>query len=143
VRTGATHRIGGPGFIFSLPESWSVAHTERGVVARSDGWLVSVTRFRLTKAYEPSQFTAATKELDRVAAQLAVESGGKVTQRQTVTVDGDAARAYRYSGKRAQTRIGFVLRGRAEYQLLCESPPSSSADRDGACALLFDTFIIR
>jgi hypothetical protein len=142
VRTGPTHRIGGPGFTFALPESWSVAHTERGVVARSSGYLVSVTRFQLAKTYEPSQFAAATKELDRVASQLAAESGGTVTQRQTVTVDGDAVRAYRYSGKRAETRIGFVLKGRSEYQLLCQSPPRSSADHDGACALLFRTFSV-
>jgi hypothetical protein len=142
-RAVSTHRLGGPGFTFSAPESWRVAHTQRGVVARSGGYLVSVTRFQLEKAYRPAQFDAATKELDRLASQLAAESGGTVTRRETVTVDGESVRAYRYSGKHAQTRIGFVLRDRSEFQLLCRSPPGAGADRDGACALLFGTFSAR
>lgn len=129
------------GFSVSLPRGWQVTHAERGLSARHGGYEVSVTRFRLQKPYAPSEFDAAAAQLDRVARQLAVRSGGKVTASTTVTVDGVRARAYTYTGRRADIRIGFVLRGLSEYQLLCRGPAGSgAAGPDGACGLLFDTF---
>jgi hypothetical protein len=96
---------------------------------------VSVQVFPLLKPYRPSLFAAASKELDRVAAQLAAKDGSRLTQRETTTVDGRRIRAYRFG----TTRIGFVLVGKREYQLLCELPPDGK-DADGACGLLFSSF---
>ena len=58
-----------------------------------------------------------------------------LTQKQTIEVDGRRIRAYRFGS----TRIGFVLRGKREYQLLCQLPPAGD-DTDGACDLLFKSF---
>ncbi len=94
-----------------------------------------MTTYTLLKAYRPALFGPAARELDRVAAKLAAEAGGKLAERQTIEVAGRKVRAYRFGS----TRIGFVLLGKREYQLLCELPPNGS-DSDGACALLFKSF---
>ena len=58
--------------------------------------------------------------------------------------DGQKVRAYRLtvkpaSGTAFDERIGFVLHGKREYQLLCRAPVGAG-DPDGACALLYSTF---
>jgi hypothetical protein len=85
----------------------------------------SVKVFHLRKPYDPAEFAAAAKVMDRIAKQLRAGAG------ETVTVDGRKARAYSLPGGK---RIGFVLAGSSEYQLYC--PKASS----GACSLLFQTF---
>jgi hypothetical protein len=109
------------------------------VTARKGGELVSVTAFRLLKPYDPDRFTAAAKELDGIAAKLAAQAGGDLTEKTTTTVDGQKVRAYRYTAGANVIRVGFVLVGRREYQLLCRLS-RGGADPDGACALLFDSF---
>jgi hypothetical protein len=142
--------VRGPGFRFEAPDSWHATRTPRGVVAKpaagDAGVLVSATTFRLLKAYEPARFTEAVKELDGVAAKLARNAHGKLTSSETTTVDGHRIRAYRFtsnpvSGGSFQNRIGFVLRGRTEVQLLCQAP-AGKTDPDGACALLFGSFTL-
>jgi hypothetical protein len=118
-----------------------VTRPANGVVARKGDFRVSATTFPLLKTYEPGMFDAVARELDGVAAKLAAQAGGKVTEEVTTTVDGRKIRAYRYSGGRTETRIGFVLDGKREYQLLCEVPTGAS-DPDGACTLLFDSFSV-
>lgn len=105
-----------------------------GVTSRSDGSLVSVTRFRLRRRYDSSMFAAAVPQLDRVASGLAADAGAKLTSRATALVAGRRSRVYRYRN----TKLGFVLAGRFEYQLLCRSP--GGGDPGGACALLFSSF---
>jgi hypothetical protein len=137
----------GPGFRFEAPAGWttkttaSAAEAEQGAAGTS---AVSATVFTLQKPYSPKLFPAAAKELDRVAAKLAAQSRTTLSERRTVTVDGGQIRAYRLTvhpaaGASFDERIGFVLRGRREYQLLCRAPVGSG-DPDGACALLFSTF---
>lgn len=104
------------------------------MTARSGGALVSVTRFRLRRRYDSSMFAAAVPELDRVAAGLAADDGTKLTSRSTALVAGRRSRVYRYR----DTRLGFVLVDRSEFQLLCRSP--GGGDPGGACALLFSSF---
>ena len=122
----------GHGFTVDVPAGWSVARTADRVVARHGGALVSVTRFPLRQPYDQSQFGAATRSLDAVAARLARAAGTSVGTAETVTVANRKARAYTYGTK----RIGFVLVGRDEYQLFCEQPGSA------ACGLLFDSFTL-
>ena len=125
----------GPGFSFSAPTGWSTNRTQRAVAVVSGKSRVSVTTYTLQKPYRPALFAAAAKELDGIAAKLAAEAGETLTQKQTIEVDGRRIRAYRFGS----TRIGFVLRGKREYQLLCQLPPAGD-DADGACDLLFKSF---
>jgi hypothetical protein len=118
----------------SVPKGWSTAVRGNGVTARSGDALVSVTRFRLQRRYDSSMFATAVPELDRVAAGLAADEGARLTSRSTTLVAGRRARVYRYRN----TKIGFVLVDRFEYQLLCRSP--GGGDPAGACALLFSSF---
>lgn len=128
--------VRGDGFTVSVPASWSASVQKGRIAARSGGALVSVTRFRLQRRYEPSMFAAAVPQLDRVAAGLAAEAKAKLTARATEVVAGRRSRVYRYR----DSKIGFVLAGRFEYQLLCRSP--GGGDPDGACALLFSSFAV-
>jgi hypothetical protein len=102
---------------------------------------VSVTEFTLQKRYNPALFDRAAKELDGVAAKLAAQAGATLTERATTTVDGRKIRAYRFANGSLQTRIGFVLLGKREFQLFCQMP-AGTTDPDGACALLFATFSV-
>ena len=136
----ATREVRGDGFAVEVPDGWEVSGAGQDkLTARRGDRLVSVTSFRLLKAYDPAKFGAAAKELDGIAAKLAAQAGGDLTEKTTTTVDGQRVRAYRYAEGAGQIRIGFVLVGKREYQLLCRLPPGG-ADPDGACALLFDTF---
>jgi hypothetical protein len=146
--TGPSHRVVGAGFSFSAPEGWTDTQTGATVVVRqpgqTEGPLVSATAYRLAKPYSAALFSKAARELDGVAAKLAQASGGTVTESVTTTVDGQKIRAYRFtahpSGKPStDDRIGFLLEGRHEYQLLCRVP-AGAGDPDGACALLFGSF---
>jgi len=136
--------VAGPGFRLSVPAGWTVQRTLRAVSARRGSALVSATAFTLVKRYSPALFSQAARELDGVAADLAAQSKGKVTERATTTVDGIRIRAYRFTGRRPagaayEERIGFVLDGKREYQLLCQAA-SGAGDPGGACALLFASF---
>jgi hypothetical protein len=143
----ANMTVKGPGFRFEAPAGWTAASTLRAAEARRDAAgsaLVSATDFTLLKPYSPSLFAAAAKELDRVAAKLAAQSHSTLAQTTTVVVDGRRIRAYRLtvhpsSGAAFDERIGFVLRGKREVQLLCRAPVGAG-DPDGACGLLYSSF---
>ncbi len=137
----ATQRARGPGFTFAAPAGWHVAAGANAVVARKGGALVSATRFPLVKPYRPALFAKAAKELDRVAAELAARSHAKLTESETTTVDGRRIRAYRLAARSYDDRIGFLLVGKREYQLLCQAG-AGSGDPDGACGLLFSSFTV-
>jgi hypothetical protein len=121
-----------------VPTGWAVRRTSDAIVAKRGKSTVSATVFTLQKPNDPARFAAAAEELDRIAAKLAGEAGGSVTEKVTTRVDGRRIRAYRFASKSAHMRIGFVLVGKREVQLLCDAP--GSTDTDGACALLFETF---
>ena len=135
----ATVQLHGPGLRFSAPSGWEVRRAATSVSAAKGEARVSVTVFKLLKPYAPALFGRAAKELDGVAAKLAAQDGSTVQKRETTTVDGRKIRAYRFANDTLQTRIGFVLVGRREYQLLCEAP-AGARDPDGACTLLFSSF---
>jgi len=111
-------------------------------VAAEDGDVdrVQVTTFRLVKPYRPALFAAASRELDRVAEQLATQLKGRLAARSTVTAGGRKARSYRIDHDGTSQEITFVLRGRDEFQLLCRRKD----DGDGAaCSQLVMTFALR
>ena len=130
----------GNGFTIQAPAGWQVARTARVVTARRGSALVSVSVFPLVKAYDPAIFDRAAKELDGVARRLAERAGGTITESRTTTVDGRKIRAYRFQAKGLETRVGFVLRGKREYQLLCRRP---LAGDDGACRELVASFRVQ
>jgi len=133
--------VHGPAFTFSARHDWTIRRTATSVAARKGSSLVSVTEFTLQKRYNPALFDRAAKELDGVAAKLAAQAGATLTERATTTVDGRKIRAYRFANGSLQTRIGFVLLGKREFQLFCQMP-AGTTDPDGACALLFATFSV-
>lgn len=108
--------------------------TAHALVASQGDSLVSVTRYTLLKPYDPELFDRTAKELDRVAARLAARSGGKLDESVTTVVDGRKIRAYRFASKGTAMRIGFVLVGKREYQLVC------SGNTGDPCSLLFSSF---
>jgi hypothetical protein len=119
-----------------VPEGWRVSRAARSVVAQKGSSRLSVTTFRLLKPYDPARFAAAAKELDGVAARLAVQAGGTLTESLTSVVAGRRIRSYRFESKGVATRIGFVLVARDEYQLVC------SGDTGDPCDLLFSSFTV-
>ncbi len=139
--------VKGIGFEFEAPPGWTTRTVGRAVEARQDAGgstVVSATAFTLLKPYNPTLFALAAKELDGIAAKLAVQSHSALVESKTVTVGGQKVRAYRLtvkpdSGTAFDERIGFVLHGKREYQLLCRAPVGAG-DPDGACALLYATF---
>ena len=137
---GLTQGVSGDGFTILVAEGWKVSGAGQGKVrARNGESLVSVTAFPLLKPYDPGKFDAAAKELDGIAAKLAAQAGAELTEKTTTTVDGRQVRAYRYTEGASEIRVGFVLVGKREYQLLCRLP-AGGADPDGACSLLFESF---
>jgi hypothetical protein len=125
----STRVIRGPGYTFSVPAGWKTSRPLRAVTAHNGKSRISVTTYTLQKPYSPALFAAASKELDGVAAKLAAAAGTALAEKQTVNVAGEKIRAYRFG----TMRIGFVLFGKREYQLLCDSAGD-------ACALLFKSF---
>jgi hypothetical protein len=133
--------VRGPGFHFGAPDGWDVRRSARTVAAEhGDVDRVQVTRFRLAKRYEPALFAAATRELDRVAEQLARRLGGRVVSRKTVVVDHRNSRWYRIEYNGRVHEITFVLDGRREYELLCRREKDGD---DAACRTLVRTFALR
>jgi hypothetical protein len=131
----------GPGFTFSAPHGWTVRRAATSVGARKGSSLVSVTEFTLQKPYNSALFDRAAKELDGVAGKLAAQAGATLTERATTTVDGRKIRVYRFANGSVQTKIGFVLIGKREFQLLCQMP-AGTTDPDRGCALLFASFSV-
>ena len=139
--------VKGFGFQFEAPSGWTTKSTGMSTEARRDAagrTLVSATAFTLLKPYTAKLFAKAARELDGVAAKLAAQSKSKLSESKTITVDGQKVRAYRLtvhpaSGPSFDERIGFVLLGKREYQLLCRAPVGSG-DPDGACKLLYSSF---
>jgi hypothetical protein len=127
----ATVGVHGPGFTFEAPQGWRVVRHADGAVARRGKALVSVSRFPLLKTYDPAEFAAVTKELDRLATRLARQAGEKRATGQTTSVAGRKVRSYRYGNR----RVGFVLEGKREYQLFCEPVGA-------ACDLLYSSFTL-
>ena len=103
--------------------------------------LVSVTRFPLLHRFRPELWSKAVPEMDRSAAGLAADQHGTVVSRATTAVAGQRARrydiAYKFGGKELTERVGFVLRGKTEYELLCRFDQGKSAS---ACDTLFQSF---
>lgn len=132
--------MAGAGYSFQAPGDWIVERSGRtlSVTTEDRASVISVTSFRLAREYRPELWRQAVAELDQVAGKLARALGGTVANRATVRIASRRGRAYRFAGARDKTRrIGFVLAGRREFQLLCRG------DDEGApCERMFATFTL-
>ncbi len=133
--------VQGQGFRFEIPAGWNVVRKTDSVAA-SDGKvdLVQIQHFKLEKPYRTAIFAKAARELDGVAAQIAVQNHGKVETMATREVGGRKTRYYRIAyGPGKIEEIAFVLIDRDEYQVLCRRPSSAP---DTNCAALFSSFAL-
>jgi hypothetical protein len=139
-RTGE-RLVHGAGYTFAAPSDWKLLRSGREVRASKGLAVVSVTRFLLLRAYRLELWEKVVPELDRAAAAIAVQQDGTVGDPRTVTISGRRARrydvAYEHEGRQLVERIGFVLRGKTEYLLLCRY---ESGGDTGACDLLLTSF---
>lgn len=135
--------VRGSGYAFSAPAGWKVTRSPREVRAAQGLSVVSVTRFPLLRPFRPELWPEVVPELDRTADDVARQQHGTVTDRETVTIaERDARRyevAYEHEGKQLVERLGFVLRGKTEYLLLCRYERGGNTD---ACERLLATFTL-
>jgi hypothetical protein len=143
---GELQTVEGRGFRFSAPAAWTVTERGRSSAAAPGGDapdVVSVTVFRLARAYDPAEWNTVVPELDRVAGELAERLEGTLAASATVTVAGRRARRYDIRYDRGDDdlveRTAFVLDGRQEYQLVCRYRVGEPPD---ACDALFETFAL-
>ncbi len=138
---GGTKIVAGAGYSFTAPADWTLVRSQRSIQVADGLQLVSVTRFPLLRAFRQELWPKAVPEMDRSAAGLAADQHGTVVSRVTTTVAGQRARrydiAYERVGKQLIERVGFVLRGKTEYELLCRFERGKSAS---ACETLFASF---
>ena len=139
-----TIRVGS--YAFQAPSSWHVRRLDTEVQARSSptaSELVAVSVFPLLRPYKPALFGPVSHELDTAAAQLASRLGGHVTTRATTTVAGSRVRQYVLVAKHGKTlvneQITFYLRGKTEFQLLCQWDASAKSEPD-YCQTLTKSF---
>jgi hypothetical protein len=126
VRSGGTQEVSGSGYSFRAPEAWSVTRASATTAASSGAVdLVQVQTFRLVKPYRPELFAAASRELDRVAGQLAHQLAGRVVSSASAEVAGRDSRTYGIEYRDRVDEITFVLDGLREYELLCRRAASS------------------
>jgi hypothetical protein len=126
---GGTQPVSGDGYRFAAPVGWTVAQTARSAAASSGAVnRLEVQTFRLVRPYRADLFAAASRELDRVAGDLAAQLRGRLTSRATTEVAGRDARSYRIDYDSRVSEITFVLDGRREYELLCRRPADAGSD---------------
>jgi hypothetical protein len=133
--------VQGEGFRFEAPVGWTIVR-KPGSVAASAGKvnLLQTQHFTLEKPYRTAIFDKASRELDGVAAQIAVQDHGRVETRATRQIAGRKTRYYEIAyGPGKTEEIAFVLVDRNEYQVLCRRA-SSAPDTD--CAQLFRSFAV-
>lgn len=133
--------VRGPGYAFDAPSGWQVTRNGQELQASSGTDLLSVTRYALLRRFRPALWDKVVPELDRAADGVARQQHGTVSARRTTTIAGLRARsydvAYERGGRALVERIGFVLRGKAEYLLLCRYERGGDTR---ACAGLGATF---
>jgi hypothetical protein len=140
-------QVRGSAFVFSAPTGWAATRSARGAVIRrgSGPELASVTVLALRRRYRPALFAETARGLDRITRVLAAKLNGKVIASRTVVVGGIRSRQYDVAYSRAGVglidRITYVLRGKAEYYLLCRWPAETGTTE--ACGLLTRSFRVR
>jgi hypothetical protein len=138
--------VRGTGYRFEAPAGWTIVRSGRQVQAAEGGKslaLIAVSRFPLLRRAADELSPKVVKELDGVAEGVARQQHGTISLQETMEISGNQARrydiAYEARGKRLVERLGFLLRGKTEYLLLCRF------ERDGdtaPCDELFSSFTL-
>jgi hypothetical protein len=129
--------VNGPGFVFSTPAGWDVTVGKKQASASHGDELLQVSAFPLLKPYSAGLFTRVEPELRSRMADVAQQTGGRVTSSATVTTGGIRSHSYEVTVGDHIDEYTFVLRGMREFQLLCRRKASSSDDH---CQLLLTSF---
>jgi len=93
-----------------------------------DSELVQVSTFPLTKAYDDQLFARVAVELRSRMAEIARQTGGKLSNGSVVTAGGVRSHAYDVTTDLHVDQYTFVFRGKREYLLLCRRTSSDDAD---------------
>lgn len=132
--------VAGAGFTFQAPVGWRVEHAKNRVSVTSGSELVQVATFPLLKAYDEKLFGRVETELRSRMADIARQTGGKLSAQRTVTTDGVRSHAYDVTAGAQVDEYTFVLSGKREYALLCRR---KSSDDSGFCKQLVTSFARR
>jgi hypothetical protein len=132
--------VAGAGFSFQAPAGWKVEHAKNRVSATRGSELVQVATFPLTKSYDETLFDRVAAELQARMADIARQTGGKLSKQRTVTADGVRSHAYDVTAGAQVDEYTFVLSGKREYALLCRR---KSSDGAGFCTQLVTSFARR
>jgi hypothetical protein len=139
----AEQHVQGTGYAFSAPAEWRVSRRPMETRLEEGTDLLSVRRYALQREFKPELWSEVVPELDRAADQVAAQQSGTVTERRTMKIAGRDARHYEVEygrdGKDLTEELGFVLRGKTEYLLLCRYERGGSRD---ACERLLATFTL-
>lgn len=126
--TAQWQTVTGTGLTFQAPEGWKVEHAQSRVTATHGKELVQVSTFPLTKAYDEKLFVRVATELRTRMAEIARQTGGKLSPGSTVTADGVRSHVYDVTAGSQVDEYTFVLSGKREYLLLCRRKSSHGAD---------------
>ena len=146
---GEPRTVQGNGFSFTVAGGWeTTVGMRRARAAPSEDAVerVEVATFRLARVYRAKLWPQVVGELDGVASQLAERLAADAARSpgRTQVVAGRRARvydiAYSREGEQRVERVGFVLDGRREYQLLCRWDADDPDEGEEACNLLFSSF---
>lgn len=100
-----------------------------------------MSRFPLLRRAAEELSPKVAEELDKVAEGVAAQQHGTISHRETTEVAGRQARRYDVDyesrGQKLVERLGFVLRGKTEYLLLCRFEQKGDTS---PCDELFRTF---
>jgi len=139
----AEQRVRGTGYVFSAPAEWQVNRRLSEIRAEDGTDLLSVRRYPLQREFQPQLWNEVVPELDQAADGVAAQQNATVKERRTMKIAGRDARHYtidyEHQGQDLTEELGFVLRGKTEYLLLCRY--ERGGDR-GACERLLATFTL-
>jgi hypothetical protein len=137
----AEQRVRGLGYAFSAPAEWQVSRRAMEIRVEEGTNLLSVRRYALQRAFQPQLWDQVVPEFDQAADEVAAQQNATVNERKTMKIASRDARHYKidyeHNGQELTEELGFVLRGKTEYLLLCRY--ERGGDR-GACERLLATF---
>jgi hypothetical protein len=129
--------VTGTGFTFQASAGWKVQRAKNRVSATRGSELVQVATFPLMKTYDEKLFDRVATELRSRMADIARQTGGKLSGQRTVTADGVRSHAYDVTAGAQVDEYSFVFSGKREYLLLCRR---TSGDGVGFCDQLVKSF---
>jgi hypothetical protein len=132
--------VRGTGFAFQTPAGWKVERVKNRVSATRGTELVQVATFPLLNPYDDKLFGRVATELHARMADIARQTGGKLSAQRTVIADGVRSHAYDVTAGAQVDEYTFVFSGKREYLLLCRRNSSRGA---GFCKQLVTSFARR